>query len=687
MSNLFKSKFLLGVMVVTVMFGAFAFFSNAKTAAADCSITSTLRVGSTGTQVVCLQTALGGLTLDGVFGPKTRAAVVAWQSKSGLVADGIFGPKSNAVWVANQGNVGVFPAGCQSASGYSSTTGYPCYAAPANTFAPSGCTSASGYSPVTGGACYVVGANPPATGFTPAGCTSANGYSPVTGGACQSLNLPAGCTSTAGFSPTTGGSCSGTFVPVVSATGEGSITLDYTAIPASGVVINKGLADQNAAGITIKATGSDMKVSHVWLDFTGYRPWLAADTATLKDGSTVLGTVALSASTMTEVTAGTKWELQFNGLNVVVPVGTTKTLMLTLGRPTLTNSYGDLTIAATSNVRATDMAGYSNTYVMATRVISLPVTASSNGTLTATVSATSPLAQSVTGLSTVAGTYTAVKLLAFDLKATNGPINITALSGTITNAGTCSDTGTSSNCIASTELRDPSGNVLASVTGANVFSFTNLNVNIATGATATYSIWVQAKDVNSGSVVAGDNLFAVVNSITATSGPDYATASCTTACTATGTIQYFYQYAPTITLGATTATASNSSGVISGDYSIAFTVTAPAGQTIYVDYTVAGSGNDIVAEKVGSGGGSIADSTPMTASSTSGTDGGTWGFIVLAGQSRTFTVYSHIPNGGAAYAGVKITKITWNTVDSATGAILQTWGLGDFHTANLYLTL
>ena len=78
MSNLFKSKFLFGVAVVAIMFvGAFAL--NAETAAADCSITSTLRLGSKGAQVVCLQTALGGLTADGNFGPKTKAAVVAWQ--------------------------------------------------------------------------------------------------------------------------------------------------------------------------------------------------------------------------------------------------------------------------------------------------------------------------------------------------------------------------------------------------------------------------------------------------------------------------------------------------------------------------------------------------------------------------------------------------------------------------------
>ena len=44
-----------------------------------------------------LQIALGGLTADGIFGKKTKAAVVAFQSSKGLGADGICGPKT---WAA-----------------------------------------------------------------------------------------------------------------------------------------------------------------------------------------------------------------------------------------------------------------------------------------------------------------------------------------------------------------------------------------------------------------------------------------------------------------------------------------------------------------------------------------------------------------------------------------------------------
>jgi Putative peptidoglycan binding domain len=59
-----------------------------------------LRPGATGTWVHLAQTDLNRhgahplLVTDGVFGPKTEAAVIEFQKKSGLVPDGIIGPKT-----------------------------------------------------------------------------------------------------------------------------------------------------------------------------------------------------------------------------------------------------------------------------------------------------------------------------------------------------------------------------------------------------------------------------------------------------------------------------------------------------------------------------------------------------------------------------------------------------------------
>lgn len=70
---------------------AFAFaFAGAAFASVD--VPPTLKVGSMGQEVMDLQAALGGLTVDGNFGPMTKAAVVAYQSTHGLTADGLVGP-------------------------------------------------------------------------------------------------------------------------------------------------------------------------------------------------------------------------------------------------------------------------------------------------------------------------------------------------------------------------------------------------------------------------------------------------------------------------------------------------------------------------------------------------------------------------------------------------------------------
>ncbi|MBI2627544.1 peptidoglycan-binding protein [Candidatus Nomurabacteria bacterium] len=135
------------MVVAVLVVGGFAI--NANSASADCSITMTLRVGSVGTEVACMQSIVGA-TADGKFGPMTLAAVKAWQASHGLVADGVVGPLTRAAMMgAPTGN---FPAGCTSASGYSSTTGVKCDTGVSSGL-PAGCSTTAGYSPLTGVKC------------------------------------------------------------------------------------------------------------------------------------------------------------------------------------------------------------------------------------------------------------------------------------------------------------------------------------------------------------------------------------------------------------------------------------------------------------------------------------------------------------------------------------------------------
>jgi peptidoglycan hydrolase-like protein with peptidoglycan-binding domain len=51
--------------------------------------------GSEGRQVQLLQKALGGVKVDGVFGPETEAALRSFQSAHGLTVDGVFGAETS----------------------------------------------------------------------------------------------------------------------------------------------------------------------------------------------------------------------------------------------------------------------------------------------------------------------------------------------------------------------------------------------------------------------------------------------------------------------------------------------------------------------------------------------------------------------------------------------------------------
>ncbi len=103
MSNLFKSKFILGLALVAVF--AVASVANAYTFTAP-----TLKMGSKSQAVMELQKVLNanGYTVSTTgagsvgyestyFGAKTKAAVMKWQAAMGLVADGVVGPASRAV--------------------------------------------------------------------------------------------------------------------------------------------------------------------------------------------------------------------------------------------------------------------------------------------------------------------------------------------------------------------------------------------------------------------------------------------------------------------------------------------------------------------------------------------------------------------------------------------------------------
>lgn len=170
MSNLLKSKtFKVGGLVIAIamMLSVVAVSTaSAQTTTVNApafTYSGLMKSGMSGPGISTLQAALnsvnagGTIVVDGKFGPATASAVRQFQMSHGLTADGVVGPMTGAALAAaTYGTItvptGPFPAGCSSASGYSTTTGMPCSGGSSGSF-PAGCSSSAGYSSTTGKPC------------------------------------------------------------------------------------------------------------------------------------------------------------------------------------------------------------------------------------------------------------------------------------------------------------------------------------------------------------------------------------------------------------------------------------------------------------------------------------------------------------------------------------------------------
>jgi len=311
MSKILKNILGLVFVFFFVFLGVFALSNTAS--ASSCTITTTLRQGSIGNEVKCLQEKLNqsvnlNLSLDGNFGPKTKEAVVAWQKLKGLTPDGIFGPISRLALADNITNLNNFPLGCTSVSGFSVITGASC----ANVSTP------------------------------PTGCTSTSGFSVTTGVSCANTNvavLPAGCMPNALFSTMTGLSCTTGLpaytVPKVIGSGGSSgssirvinnSTVSGVTIPLQGEAPVSTLAGNTQYTATISWVGSPA----VFLASTSYT---ATITITPKDGYTLTG---IPADFFTVAGAVATNSADSGVITAVFP--STPLLQLTISNPTLTTS-------------------------------------------------------------------------------------------------------------------------------------------------------------------------------------------------------------------------------------------------------------------------------------------------------------------------------------------------------------
>ena len=349
-------------------------------ACAGVTFTRVLVVGSTGSDVKCLQQILSVTPMSGYFGPITLAAVKVYQAQHGFIPANQVGPKTMAA--LNASIAGVTP--------------------------------------------------PPVGGTYPAGCTSASGYSVTTGLACSGGVLPVGCTSTSGYSSATGLPCSGG-APVVPGTPtEGFITVSsLAAAPASNANI---IATSNVPvlGVNVKAINSNMTVGSVKLQLaiaSGEHPSTLVQKLYVYDGTTLLNSYPITAGSV--IKTGSDYYVILTGTNFSVPAGQTKALTISAdfnagletNRQLIVNLYG-----TTDAIRATDSLGLNSNAGLASsynRIYTIKYATVGSSTLTVTANTGTPVSTSVNV--NVDNGVTDVPMLVFNAKSTTGASKITDL--------------------------------------------------------------------------------------------------------------------------------------------------------------------------------------------------------------------------------------------------------------------
>jgi peptidoglycan hydrolase-like protein with peptidoglycan-binding domain len=670
------TKFIVGAVAAL----AFVFAITASANAAYMQ-TTTLQVGSTGSQVMSLQqtlnmTACNAGTADGDFGPHTKAAVQCFQAANGLTADGVVGPMTGAALAAVNGSSMTMPAGCSSAMGYSTTTGAPCSGTPATTVFPAGCISSTGYSSTTGVSCAT---GTSTTGVSMTGPFSINSVTPVSG--YLNTQVAVGATD----------KVIGDLRIVSGAGGSGNLTGVNVSI------FNRGNGDYQfikyASAVSVWLNG--VKVGTLpATSFTQYNSQYSAFIP-------VSGAV-LNPSTTNDLQLSVTALPVIDSANLTPTANTFAFEAQTLRYTDSTGSFsytipsssqfdgGTITIPA----NGTETTGLQSSFTFAN--------ASSAEDITLTVSKDANDYNDHVVSGSTAATTTNVTLATLDLAAQGSAVTINRMPVTVnvTNTGSgLASTGAASvvNTLrlynsAGVQVDSETVPAVANATSA-VVTFQNLNMTIPAGSTQVLTVKGDVNAIDGSIVAVGSTVRIDVTS------PDTAaiqaydqndnvlnnnTQNILIGSTTGSTVTFYVNGIQVSSTGAGTATAGNAGGTQSHSvlgFTIPFSVTA-FGQQAYIPdtataATTASSAHTIQFCVDNANGACQAVGTGVI--TYNGSDGltpdGNGNYVIPAGQTKNFTLQiTYTANGAASYRA-SLLNVNWSNTDFTSGGTTFTAGL------------
>lgn len=475
---------------------------------------------------------------------------------------------------------------------------------------------------------------------------------------------------------------------------EGSITARYAASPPSGEDVFANSTRTGIVGVEVKATGSDVRVDRIDVNFTGSnsRPWLRIAKIHILDGSTLVKSMDVTSGNTIETTIGSDYTVRVEGLGIVVPKDVTKTINVEIDA-ILQPGDGSTTLTykiPANGVRGTDGKGiqqYAPTAGLASRTFI--VKSSDRAELEISDHTDNP-DQDHNVLVSTSVTTTDVPALVFNIKSK-------------TNASVVREVHVSSTYAADTVMKLYDGNTLlrsASVTSASAGAkFTDLTINIGKNATKSLTVKADIPKQTSvdGSVKASSSIAAASTSIVAEDATTFVSADVTGSDVASG-VAYLFDKAPSLALvSAVIGNAEKPSGGLTASN------TSEADITIRINVTARG-GDIFVAKNASSG--IVASTSPEGASttfvggdtnttfSTNATEqtAGSGSWQVTNGSTRYFELTGRVKTSGvttdpAIFVRAFLRQITWGITDAASNRTAQTWGLTDFKTGERLLEI
>jgi peptidoglycan hydrolase-like protein with peptidoglycan-binding domain len=617
-NKLFASAFILALVLGASVASAYSFPSKIDTKQEKMDVQTVLNMATGST-----------LTVDGVLGAKSIAAVKAFQTMKGLVADGLIGPMTRAALEAAS----------------------------------------------VGGS----------TVSTVAGCAAGAAFSATTGAACTTTTTStvAGCAAGAAFSATTGAACGTTTVvtPGTTMTGstDGSLaTPSQSSYISSGLTIKKG-ETKDVAAVHLQAISGPVAVKYVDVQFN-VRPWLLFGAVTLHDSNgKVLATKTLSSiADTTEISVGNTYQVRFDGLNYVITPGSNVDLAVSASVLAATDKITDnMTVTSTiTSIRTVSEVGYSNTTSANFQNTVTLKAAGSIADMYVRVSPSSPVAgQQVVNLTQVTSN---VNLGIFSLKAANNnaTVNNITVNAVDDNSSLTVDTNAHLTSHFSNFRLFVNGSSIAggTVNGTSI-TFSNLTLPLTQDAWLDVTLMADVAANVSGAAHFTLQDIATVGGATPTAGltvtdANYGTVTFSSANTASTNVITFTTNS--ITLGAVSASLgtaiTNSNSTVGNNATYAFTLTNSSNNDLFVSSSPA-TFMPMTGINVGSSALSSVIASPSTVNGDTVS-----AFALPSGTSRTFT-FSGALRGTGVTVTLKAGSIVYGTSAATPTGLSITTGL------------